>query len=721
MITKIGLNCIASYKNLAALETEKKVNLIYGLNGTGKSTLSNFFYDKTDEAFSSCSLEGLNEEHILVYNQKFIQDYFYESENLKGIFTLSKENKKAENKIKNARNEITKLEQEISDKINILKDATDEHTKKKQYAENKIWEVKKTFTGGDRVLEFCLEGLKGKKEKLFNHILAISKPDQKPDQNTDNLKKEVESLQGENAQPHNLISVIRYKGNGVESNPLLQKEIIGNENSTVAKLIKKLDNSDWVKQGIDYLPEKIEDNFVLCPFCQEKTITKNVISNIKDYFDETYEQDIVDLNKLYSDYAAIVDSIPSKDTYTANPFINDNKTDFENLHNQIVKVLDSNKREIEKKLKTPSQKVNLANSQKAIDDLNKFINRINKKIDEHNTKIDNKKEALDQIKNTFWNVMRWDYDQTLSSYQKDVKKLQKKIAEINKKISDIKTNVSTQKNIISIQQKSTVNIEEAVANINNGLIELGIDDFRIVKYSDVRYKIVRGENSENTFRTLSEGEKMIISFLYFRELCKGKKTATEIDNKKIIVIDDPISSLSHIYIFNIGQLIKKEFFNSGDYEQVFVLTHSLYFFYELTDVNRTRRKENQKLFRMIKNSTGSQILEMKYEEIQNDYHSYWHIVKDEKQSPALIANCMRNIIEYFFNFIEKQDLNNVFQKPSLQDNKYQAFYRYINRESHSLGQNIFDYKEFNYSDFKDALGLVFKENGYHEHYAKMIK
>ena len=379
MITKIGLNCIASYKNLAALETDKKVNLIYGLNGTGKSTLSNFFYDKTNEAFSSCSLEGLNEEHLLVYNQKFIQDYFYESENLKGIFTLSKENKNAENKIKNAKIEIAKLEHEISDKIGILKGVTDNHTKKKQSAENKLWEIKKTFTGGDRVLEFCLEGLKGKKEKLFNHILAISKPDQKPDKNTDKLKKEVESLQGENALGYSSISIISYEGNNVESNPIFQKEIIGNENSTVAKLIKKLDNSDWVKQGIDYLPEKIEDNSAPCPFCQEKTITKTVISNIKDYFDETYEKDIADLNRLYSDYASIVDSIPSKNIYTANPFINDNKTDFENLHNQILKVLDNNKKKIEKKLKTPSQKINLADSQEGINNFNNFINGITQK------------------------------------------------------------------------------------------------------------------------------------------------------------------------------------------------------------------------------------------------------------------------------------------------------------------------------------------------------
>ena len=82
---------------------------------------------------------------------------------------------------------------------------------------------------------------------------------------------------------------------------------------------------------------------------------------------------------------------------------------------------------------------------------------------------------------------------------------------------------------------------------------------------------------------------------------------------------------------------------------------------------------------------------------------------------------MRNIIEYFFNFVEKRDLNNVFLKPELQETRFQAFNRYISRESHSLGQNIFDYKEFDYTDFKDALALVFKVSGYEDHYKKMIK
>lgn len=80
---------------------------------------------------------------------------------------------------------------------------------------------------------------------------------------------------------------------------------------------------------------------------------------------------------------------------------------------------------------------------------------------------------------------------------------------------------------------------------------------------------------------------------------------------------------------------------------------------------------------------------------------------------------MRNIVEYFFNFIRKHDLNNVFQSPKLSDVKHQAFYRFMNRESHSLGQNILDYKEFDYDKFHEAFKLLFQESGYSEHYKAM--
>ena len=86
MISKITLNKVARYKKTTILETDKKVNLIYGLNGSGKSTLSNFLSNQDNPRFSNCIIEGLtidNEVHVLQVNHKWIYvSYFNPSDNL---------------------------------------------------------------------------------------------------------------------------------------------------------------------------------------------------------------------------------------------------------------------------------------------------------------------------------------------------------------------------------------------------------------------------------------------------------------------------------------------------------------------------------------------------------------------------------------------------------------------------------------------------------------
>ena len=400
------------------------------------------------------------------------------------------------------------------------------------------------------------------------------------------------------------------------------------------------------------------------------------------------------LRNLLSIYKTSIESITPKTDYENNPFIANKKLEFQNLYNGALEILKDNQRAIERKVKNPSQKIQLKNSKEAIDKLNEFIKEKDQKRKEHNSKIDNKAQFLEQIKNNFWKIMRWDYDQTIDSYQKKKKDDENKIKAIRKEEEELDKKINEQIKIITTQQKSTMNIQKAIDNINEMLNDFGIvdfiikkhkDDFTIKKDEDIFYRLVREGNDDNIFATLSEGEKMIISFLYFIELCKGKTSDTDTGQKKIVVIDDPISSLSHIYIFNIAELIKREFtkgeaLKADKYEQIFILTHSLYFFYELVDRNEHKKKpkeedKKQKLFRMTKNTEGSQILKMEYSEIQNDYQSYWQIIKDDNsQCQAVIANCMRNIIEYFFGFIEKKNLNNVSQKIELKDNKYQAFF-----------------------------------------------
>jgi len=420
-----------------------------------------------------------------------------------------------------------------------------------------------------------------------------------------------------------------------------------------------------------------------------------------------------EIKKTISDLSIIKEDI----------FLEKKKTDIETLESSLISVSEQNLNTLREKANTLNSQVSLQSIAGIIDAINNIIEGANKEIVLFNQRITDKKGAKNKIREKFWKFMRKEYNSVMELYAASEKNYEQTIKMVEKdlqiKISEIKTNNA----LIEENRKKTVNIDEAVENIKNGLLDIGITDFTIEKYSEEEalYRLKREDSDEDIFKTLSEGEKMVISFLYFIELCKGESRAEKFSNSKIVVIDDPISSLSHIYVFNIGRLIHNEFLRTEKYNQIFILTHSLYFFYELTNINHKERKDTQKLFRICKNTESSYFEDMKYEDIQNDYQAYWHIVKDEKQSPALIANCMRNIMEYFFNFVEKQEFAQVFQRPELQKTSYMAFNRYMNRESHSKGQNIFDIKEFNYDNFREAFKKVFEIEGYIEHYNKMIE
>ena len=722
VISKITLNGVASYKKEAILETDKRVNLLYGLNGTGKSTFSEFMYNQSDVRFSKCSIEGLEEnDEILVYNQKFVQDTFYEPQGIHGIFTLSKGNAEAKKLIDATQSEVKKLIEQKKKLEEKLIGDIQKHTDEIEEYKKQAWKIKTEYTGGDRVLEFCLAGLKGNKDTLFKYLLSLDKTESEIGYSINDLKEEAQQIQGE-VQSKPLLTKLTIDVDAIEKSELLTKIIVGNRNSSVSALIEKLENSDWVSEGLDYI--HMDGDKGVCPFCQKMTITPEFINQLNDYFDESYKQDKANIEQMIQLYGNEINStLEYLERIKTNPFISPRVGEIDSLIENIHTVAEQNINQLKEKAKTPSIQISLTSLKEHIDAINLIIDVANSEIAEYNKKIADIKGTKITIKEKFWMLMRKEYASVIELYNAS----EKAFAQMSKKtqtdIQEKQTEINSKKKIIEENRKKTVNIDEAVENIKNGLIDIGITDFTIEKYSedDALYRLKRGESGEDVFKTLSEGEKMVISFLYFIELCKGEAVADRATNKKIIVIDDPISSLSHIYVFNVGRLIHNEFLRTTKYDQIFILTHSLYFFYELTNTNHREREKTQKLTRICKNIESSYFESMKYEDIQNDYQAYWHIVKDEKQAPALIANCMRNIMEYFFNFVEKQDFAQVFQRPELQKTSYMAFNRYMNRESHSKGQNIFDIKEFDYNSFREAFKKVFELEGYIDHYNKMIK
>ena len=291
---------VASYKAETFFETDKKVNLIYGLNGTGKSTLSSYLYDMTGEEYSECRVEGLvNTDKVLVYNQKFIVDNFYETEEIQGIFTLSKKNRDVKKIVDEAKNVLKTLLENQGKIESERQKLNDKYQKQLLDFYKEVWKIKTEYSGGDRTLEYCLEGLKGKQETLFNYMLGVSLDDVEINYSIDELKQEVQELKGD-LKKEILIKKISFMVEEIERSALLEKIIVGNKDSTVASLIEKLGNSAWVNEGLQYI--HAENEIEPCPFCQQMTISQELLSQIKGYFDESYQDDIKEIETYLNKY-----------------------------------------------------------------------------------------------------------------------------------------------------------------------------------------------------------------------------------------------------------------------------------------------------------------------------------------------------------------------------------------------------------------------------------
>ena len=219
MITELNIDAVNSYKSKSTFSPTNKTSLIYGLNGSGKSTISEFLYNQGAPKFAKCGMTTSQACEVLVYNQSFLNDYFYEEDNLKGIFTLSKENKVALQQIEA---ETKELEKHLTAQQENSKLSTETVTKleqEKTKASGKLWEIKTNFSGGDRVLEFCLEGLK-RTELLFQHIIGLDLPEDAPGYTVDDLKSEASSIEGEGAAPFTTIPVLSAGWLSIEEDSL---------------------------------------------------------------------------------------------------------------------------------------------------------------------------------------------------------------------------------------------------------------------------------------------------------------------------------------------------------------------------------------------------------------------------------------------------------------------------------------------------------------------
>ena len=519
MINKITISGVASYKNEAILETDKNINLIYGINGSGKSTFSEYLRKRANVEYVECSIEPVindDEEEIFVYNENYVEEVFYNSDYQKGVFSLSKENVDARKKIDSANATLQKLYVDNQK----LKDGkkTEElaYTSTKSRYIDYIWKVKTQYTGGDRVLDFCFAGLKGSKETLFHHVINVNLLPNASTEDIDQIKKEIIQLNQYKGTVIPKIPEFNFIAQSIENQHLFEEVITGNPNSRVAKLIDQLHNSDWVKVGLEL------DSPEMCPFCQRPYGNDNIISELKSYFNKDYENALNEIKIMRDKYKQAFEQLPVIDIFSQIDFLSDLKKDYNNTYTLLKNTIESNIRKIDEKYKNPSVIIKLDSTVEYLNKINEIINSANEVIDIFNKKILSVDIEIEELKQRFWSKIRYDYNQSIIEFNNQTKDFDKKINKINEQVNILNSQIEEQRKIIATEQNNIINIDASISHINGMLVDMGITDFKIDKYGeDGLYRIIRGDDDAPVFKTLSEGERTIISILYFLEACQG--------------------------------------------------------------------------------------------------------------------------------------------------------------------------------------------------------
>ena len=469
------------------------------------------------------------------------------------------------------------------------------------------------------------------------------------------MEKRAESIFGETPEKAALIPELDFaKLLACESNPILKKKIIGKTDVDIAAMIQKLGNSDWVKEGRAFYA--VNDGF--CPFCQQTT-PESLAKSLNKYFDEQFEKDTKAIDQLLTDYKT--ESQRLQQSIQAMLNAPSKFLDAEKLKSE-KDLLDANVRlniqQIEKKQRESSQSIELESLANVLNAAKGLVSAANEAIQKHNTMVSNLAQERRALTSEVWKfLLENEIKAQLAAYSSKKDGLNKAITALSAKIKQEEEDKRKKQGEIRALEKNTTSIQPTIDAINSLLKSFGFRGFSLAKSEKASYyKIVRADGTAAK-ETLSEGEKTFITFLYFYHLLKGSETETGMTTDRVVVFDDPVSSLDSDVLFIVSNLIKgvfEEVRNGvGHIKQVFVLTHNVYFHKEVTfNPKRTDGVMAEETFWVVKKpGQFSTVQKHASNPIKTSYDLLWAEVRTPNKSNLTIQNTLRRILENYFKIL----------------------------------------------------------------------
>ncbi len=670
MIESITISSVGTFGNTPEqVNALSLFNFFFGSNGTGKTTLSRVIAEETK--FQTCSVnwKAGTKQQPLVYNHDFIDRNFNQSAELKGVFTLGEKQVDTLTKIATAKSELDALTAKIETLTHGLQGADGNGGKKGELIaleaalKDKCWAQKQKH---DAKLQGGFEGYRNSSEKFKGKVIHEQASNNASLLTMAELEKKAESVFGPTPTTETGIPLVdTIKLLAEEASPILKKRVIGKEDVDIAAMIKKLGNSDWVREGRAFY----DVNEGTCPFCQQST-SEAFTKSLDEYFDEAFVADSKAIDDLVTNYdtesariqqelASIIAS-PSK-------FLDVEKLKAEK-ELLDVKIALNNQR-IAGKKKEASQVFELESLSNIFSAIKTLIDTANTQVVAHNNMVENLATERTILTAQVWRFILEELKTDLATYETAKDGVDKAITAMTTQITAATTEKTMKAAEIRALEKQSTSIQPSIDGINSLLSSFGFQGFKLAKAaSGNAYKLVR-PNGSDAKATLSEGEKTFVTFLYFYHLLKGSDSETGMTTDRIVVFDDPVSSLDSDILFIVGSLIKGLFdevrAGTGHIKQIFVLTHNVYFHKEVTyNSKRKNVAMNEETFWIVRRpGLVSKIDKHLTNPIKTSYELLWAEVRKPERSNLAIQNTLRRILENYFKIlggIEFDDLCAMF-------------------------------------------------------------
>ena len=760
MIEHIDIPNFGSFKNFvwstsirdegSNLGKFKKLNIIYGRNYSGKTTLSRIFRslrtgklpDKYESPLFSVSTHSgiitqdqipISDHHIRVYNRDFVDDHLSFLRDREGNITsfaiVGSENIAIEK-------EITEIEKELGN--------VEDKTGLRYEYDNKNGE----FLAKQGVQINAEKSLKAKlTQKATQPPNGIKhNPIYKdPNYNTPKILVDIKTIRQQSLKILDE-KVRKEKEALLDETPLpdINKRFVFNPTieklrKTTADLLSKkisptipiqdlLDDAvlqAWVKDGIPHHRNKRKT----CGFCGQ-TLPPDLWKKLDEHFSkestdleialhnqiELLEKERNTLNSLFT--------IETKDFYSAfqpsfqeaKKAIDEEVSKYSASLNNLIKSLQSRVSDIFTPKQIPEFKDNSTEIAAKLAAVNKVIYQNNKKTlslsnDQQKARYELR---LSEIAKFIQDIDLSGEEVQIIQLKKETEKLKAGVEELQLKIQKAEKRIDNLRVQLEDEKKGAEKVNEYLNHYfgHRGLCLEAVED---PATSLFKFQIIR--NNKPAY-DLSEGECSLVSFCYF---IAKLEDADSKGKKLVIYIDDPVSSLDSNHIFFVFSLIEslitrpvvdatgnnvldaegKPIFR---YEQLFISTHNLDFLKYLKKLSRPK-KNHEHFITVVKGDSTS--LELMPPYLKNYITEFNHLFGEiytcaDPSNAATDYHCfydfgnnLRKFLEAFlffkypFSVHDQQDYNNRIKKFFKDDPGTEPLVQRLTNEFSHLG-GIFD-------------------------------